>query len=135
MNKDDKLRIAFQAWKEVAPRVYAFGMNILDVLVNSEISKVGVKEAVKNDEARPQIATDNEGIRDVFMVGQQVLVRSGTAWVSREILGITVLRNKVTCAYCDAPILGEPRLWFKDRGNIPLEEIMAEEDVDKGRLK
>ena len=130
MNRDDKIRIAYQVVREVAPRLHTFGMNLLDVLVSREVSKVGVKEAVKNEEARPQVATDNEGIRDVFKVGQQVLVRNGTAWVSRKILGITVLRNKVVCAYCDAPMLGEPRFWFKDHGNIPLEEIMADEDID-----
>jgi len=32
------------------------------------------------------------------------------------------------------PILGEPRFWFKDYGNIPLEEIMAKEDIDPNLL-
>jgi len=32
------------------------------------------------------------------------------------------------------PILGEPRFWFKDYGNIPLEDIMAKEDIDPNRL-
>ena len=78
---------------------------------------------------------NQEGIRDCFGVGQTVLVRTGRDWVSREILDITVLRNGPTCSRCGMPILGEPRFWFKDYGNIPLEEIMAKEDIDPNRLK
>lgn len=82
---------------------------------------------------RPQ-EMPQESIRDCFGIGQTVLVRTGKDWVSREILGITVLRNNVTCPQCDMPILGEPRFWFKDYGNIPLEDIMAKEDIDPKRL-
>ena len=71
-----------------------------------------------------------EQIRNCFGIGQTVLVRSGGDWVSREILDITVLRNGPTCSQCGMPILGEPRFWFKDYGNIPLDEIMAKEDID-----
>ena len=86
-----------------------------------------------------------EGIRDCFAVGQTVLMRTGRDWVSRpqtvlmrtgrdwvsrEILGITVLRNNVSCQRCGTPMLGEPRFWFTDYGNIPLEDIMAKEDID-----
>lgn len=73
-------------------------------------------------------------IRDCFGIGQTVLVRSGRDWVSREILDITVLRNNATCRECDRSILGEPRFWFKDYGNIPLEDIMAKEDIDPNRI-
>ena len=75
------------------------------------------------------------GIRDCFGVGQTVLVRRGKDWVSREILDITVLRNGPTCSQCNIPILGEPRFWFIDYGNIPLENIMAKEDIDPNNLK
>ena len=75
-----------------------------------------------------------EGIRDCFAVGQTVLVRTGRNWVSREILGITVLRNNVTCHECGMSILGEPRFWFKDYGNISLVDIMAKEDIDPNKL-
>jgi len=71
-----------------------------------------------------------ESIRDCFGVGQTVLVRTGRDWVSREILGITVLRNNVDCRKCGMPILGEPRFWFVDHGNVSLDEIMAKEDID-----
>jgi len=80
----------------------------------------------------PQMTQEN--IRDCFGVGQTVLVREGKDWVSREILDITVLRNEVSCSQCGMPILGEPRFWFKDYGNIPLEEIMAKEDIDPKRM-
>jgi len=75
-----------------------------------------------------------EDIRDVFGVGQKVLVRSGTKWQTRELLGITVLRHDSYCPHCSIPLLGEPRFWFKDYGNVPLEEIMAKEDIDPGLL-
>ena len=73
-------------------------------------------------------------VRDCFGIGQTVLVRTGKNWVSREILGITVLRSNGTCSKCGISILGEPRFWFKDYGNIPLEMIMAKEDIDPDQL-
>ena len=73
-----------------------------------------------------------EVIRDVFGLGQTVLVRSGRDWLSREILAITVYRRAPYCPQCNMPILGEPRFWFKDYGNIPLSDIMALEDIDPG---
>jgi len=76
-----------------------------------------------------------EDIRDVFGVGQKVLVRSGTEWHTREILGITVLRHHVDCPHCRIPLLGEPRFWFNDYGNVSLDEIMAKEDIDPPLLK
>jgi len=76
-----------------------------------------------------------EDIRDAFGVGQSVLVRSGTEWQTREILGITVFRNDVCCPHCGMPLLGEPRFWFKDYGNIPLEDVMAKEDIDPHRCR
>ena len=63
-----------------------------------------------------------DSIRDVFGLGQTVLVRSGKDWHSREIQAITVYRG--------FPTFGEPRFWFKDFGNIPLSDIMAKEDID-----
>jgi len=76
---------------------------------------------------RPKVS--QEGIRDVFGVGQKVLVRSGTEWHTREILGITVFRCSI-CPECNMPLLGEPRFWFEDYGNVPLDQIMAKEDID-----
>ncbi len=58
---------------------------------------------------RPKL--NQEDAKYVFGIGQRVLVQSGTVWHTREILGITVLRN------------GEPRFWFKDYGNVPFNEI------------
>ncbi|MBA7652471.1 hypothetical protein ES703_60305 [subsurface metagenome] len=76
----------------------------------------------------PQLS--QEDIRDVFGVGQKVLVRDGTAWRTHEILGITVLRHDVYCTHCGMPLLGEPRFWFKGLANFPLEDIIALEDID-----
>ena len=71
-----------------------------------------------------------EEIRSAFSIGQDVLVRDGTAWHTRRIIGITVLRHRALCPHCGMPLLGEPRFWFADYGNIPLSEIMAKEDID-----
>ena len=79
-------------------------------------------------ESYPKLGQDN--IRDVFAAGQNVLVRDGTEWHTREIMGITVLRHDTQCPHCGIPLLGEPRFWFKGCVNIPLEEIMAKEDID-----
>lgn len=76
-----------------------------------------------------------EDIRDVFGVGQKVLVRQGTEWHTCEILGITVLRHDADCPHCGIPLLGKPMFWFKDYGNVPLDEIMAKEDIDPLLLK
>ena len=76
---------------------------------------------------RPKLT--QEDIRDVFGVGQNVLVRAGTKWEPREILGITVLRHSTHCPHCGGELLGEPRFWFKDHGNVPLEEVIAREDI------
>lgn len=80
-----------------------------------------------------------EDIRDVFNVGQKVLVRSGTVWRTNEILAITVLRHDVNCPHCGIPLLGEPRFWFKHHGNLPLEDVIAKEDIDpelvRGKIK
>lgn len=76
----------------------------------------------------PKIGQD--AVREVFAAGQTVLVRSGTEWHSREILGITVLRHDALCPNCGRPLLGEPRFCFRDYGNMPLEKIMAKEDID-----
>lgn len=73
-----------------------------------------------------------EDIRDYYGVGQTVLVRTGKDWVSREILQITILRNGTYNPERNPPILGEPRFWFKDYGNVSLENIMAKEDIDPG---
>ncbi len=75
-----------------------------------------------------------EAIRDCFGVGQTVLVRTGRDWVSREILSITVLRNNRYNPERNPPLLGEPRFWFSDYGNVALEDIMAKEDIDPDRL-
>ena len=69
-------------------------------------------------------------IRTCFGIGQTVLVRTGTDWVSREILDITVLRKTEYNPERNPPLLGEPRFWFSDHGNVPLEAIMAKEDID-----
>jgi hypothetical protein len=69
-------------------------------------------------------------IRDVFAIGQKVLVRDGTAWRTHEILGITVLRHDVYCPHCGMPLLGEPRFWFKMFANLPLGDIIALEDIN-----
>ena len=71
-----------------------------------------------------------EDVRGVFGIGQNVLVRCGNNWFTREILDITVLRNDTFCPHCGMPLLGEPRFWFKDYGNIGLEDVMAVEDID-----
>lgn len=73
---------------------------------------------------------DQEDIRDVFAVGQRVLIRDGIDWRTREILGITVLRHDANCPHCNIPLLGEPRFWFKGVSNLTLNEIMAKEDID-----
>lgn len=77
---------------------------------------------------------DQWGIRNCFEVGQSVLVRFGTKWLTRTIEKITVYRGSdsisVKCPNCDMPVLGEPRFWFKDYGNIPISEVMAREDID-----
>lgn len=80
------------------------------------------------------VKISQEAIRNCFGVGQTVLVRRGKDWVSREILFITVLRNNTYSPERNPSILGEPRFWFKDYGNIPLENIMAKEDIDPDRL-
>lgn len=92
-----------------------------------------MEENSQSHEVRPQLT--QEEIRHVFGVGQKVLVRKGTEWHTREILGITVLRNDADCPHCGRPLLGEPRFWFKDCGNWPLDRIMAVEDIDPGRVK
>lgn len=71
-----------------------------------------------------------DSIRDVFRIGQTVLVRSGRDWHSREIQDITVYRAHPLCPQCNMTILGEPRFWFKDFGNVQIEDIMALEDID-----
>jgi hypothetical protein len=76
-----------------------------------------------------------EDIRDVFGIGQKVLVRSGIDWRTREILRITVLRHDVNCPHCGIPLLGEPRFWFRDWGNVSLESIMAREDIDPDKVR
>lgn len=76
-----------------------------------------------------------EDIRDVFGVGQKVLIRSGIDWQTREILKITVLRHDVNCPHCGIPLLGEPRFWFRDWENVSLEGIMAREDIDPGTVR
>jgi len=68
------------------------------------------------------------GIRYCFEVGQNVLVRSGTRWVTRTIQKITVLRN--SSPRVEDLLLGEPRFWFKDYRNVPIREVMAKEDID-----
>jgi len=74
------------------------------------------------------------GIRNCFEVGQEVLVREGTRWVTRTIERITVWRGSddrgSRCPHCGLSLLGEPRFWFRDWGNIPITEIMAKEDID-----
>ncbi len=70
------------------------------------INKGGIMEVKMG---RPKL--DQEDSKYVFGIGQKVLVRTGTVWHTREILGITVLRN------------GEPRFWFKDYGNVSFDEI------------
>lgn len=75
----------------------------------------------------PKLRQDD--IRDVFGIGQNVLVREGTELRTREILGISVLRH-AHCPHCGIPLLGEPRFWFKGYANVPLEQIMAKEDID-----
>jgi len=76
-----------------------------------------------------------EDIRGAFGVGQNVLVRCGKDWITREILGITVLRNNVSCPHCEMPLLGEPRFWFKTYGNVSLEDVMAVEDINPHKMK
>ncbi len=82
-------------------------------------------------EERPKLT--QEDVRNVFGVGQKVLVRVGTEWHTREILGITVLRHETYCPHCGMPLLGEPRFWFNDHGNVSLAEVIAREDIDSGR--
>lgn len=84
-------------------------------------------------EPRPKLT--QAGIRDVFAVGQNVLVRWGIDWRTREILGITVLRHDTDCPHCSMPLLGEPRFWFRELGNVSLEDIMAKEDIDPDKVR
>lgn len=74
-------------------------------------------------------------IRYCFSVGQSVLVRVGNDWYTRKIEKITVLRSEVQCPQCKMPIQGEPRIWFKDYGNVPLQDVMALEDIDPSIIK
>lgn len=82
----------------------------------------------KEESIYPKLSQDD--IRDVFGIGQNVLVREGTELHTREILGITILRRDTQCPHCGIPLLGEPRFWFKGYANVPLEQIMAKEDID-----
>lgn len=82
-----------------------------------------------------KVYASQEGIRDVFDVGQKVLVRSGIDWRTREIQRITVLRHDVNCPHCGISLLGEPRFWFTDWGNVSLENIMARADIDPGLVR
>lgn len=86
----------------------------------SDLEFVGTKEdpPTTKREVRPR----QEDIRDVFGLGQTVLVRTtGKEWWPREIESITVLRND------DGSL--EPRFWFHDYGNVPASEVIAEEDI------
>lgn len=90
---------------------------------------IGSRDDGSNEDIRRIKVTQND-IRDVFGIGQNVLVRCGKDWFTQKILDITVLRHDTFCPHCGIPLLGEPRFWFKGCGNVGLEDVMAVEDID-----
>lgn len=102
----------------------------LGLVINHKPKKV----SIQRQKRKPGKIVRQEDTRHVFGVGQEVLVRLVNDWRTREILGITVRRDEITCPYCQGFLLGEPRFWFKDQGNVPLSEIIAKEDIDPGMV-
>jgi len=87
---------------------------------------------VQGMEDQPEVT--QQLVKDAFMVGQTVFVRSGTDWRRRVIEAITVRRH-AHCPHCAMPLLGEPRFWFKDYGNVPLADVIAKEDLSLGEWR
>lgn len=104
----------------------------LDLTFIRSVNEKQLEEELEKERGgvKPAAIDVQWGIRYCFEVGQKVLVREGTRWVTRTIKKITVLRNEVSCPRCNMPVLGEPRFWFSDYGNVPISEVMAKEDID-----